>query len=295
MFPLYKYFVHELGDSSGFFRTGHIAIHTIDGLFTDGHNPGSVPSVTHHGRTTAYSHTEREGPSVLCVHGSGGTNTVWKAQRARLPADVVALDLAGHGASDAVDAEAPDPLMDAYIDDVVAVTEHTTPTVLVGHSLGGAVVLRTILDRDVAVDAAIVLGAGGRLPVADQLLDWLATDFSRFIEFMHEPDRLFHQPDDRLRTRSEQLLDAVGQQVTHRDFVVCDGYDVRDRLDHIEIPLLGVVGSHDTLTPPKLIRSLTDAVTTGAISEIPEAAHMTMVEQPQSVNTAIETFLNAEL
>lgn len=253
-----------------------------------------MPSVNHHGRTTHYTHTPRTGPRLLCIHGSGGTNTVWKAQRSRLSADVAALDLAGHGASDPVNDAPGDGLLETYVDDVVAVAEATDRTVLVGHSLGGAVVVRTLLDRGLDITAAIVVGAGLRLPVADQLLEWLATDFERFIEFLHQPDRLYHHPDDRLRHQSRQLLASVGQAVTRQDFELCRRYDVRDRIETLDTPLLGLVGDHDTLTPPQLVRDLVDAVDDGTLHSIDDAAHMAMVERPTPVNAAIETFLDID-
>lgn len=254
-----------------------------------------MPSVTHHDRTTAYAHTDRDGPTLLCVHGSGGTRAVWKAQRARLDTGVVALDLGDHGESTAIDATPGNGRLEAYVDDVVAVADRTAPDVLVGHSLGGAVVLQTLLDGDVPVDAAIVLGAGPRLPVADHVQTWVATDFERFLSFMHDPDRLFHTPDNRLLTQSKQMLTDVGQSVTRADFAVCDRFDIRARLDEIDIPVLGIVGVHDTLTPPRLVTSLTDGVPTGSLAEIDDAAHMAMVEQPRRVNAEITSFLEATI
>ncbi len=63
-------------------------------------------SVDHHGRETAYRYRDAggEGPTLLCVHGSGGAHGVWRGQF-RLADDypVAALDLSGHGDSDDVD------------------------------------------------------------------------------------------------------------------------------------------------------------------------------------------------
>ncbi|MFB6104316.1 MAG: alpha/beta fold hydrolase [Halobacteriaceae archaeon] len=247
--------------------------------------------VTHDGRTTAFGQTDREGHSILCVHGSGGTRAVWKAQRARLAGTVTALDLAGHGDSPPA-AVPPGPArLRAYVADVAAVATAVDADVLVGHSLGGAVVLQTLLDRDLGVDAAVVIGAGATLPVSETLLEWLAEDFDRVIEFLHGPDRLFHAPDDRLIDRSRTLLESVGQPVTRADFQTCTAYDVTDRLPAIEVPVLAVVGAHDQLTPPRLQDPLVAGLPEATRTEIADAAHMAMVERPDAVNEAITAFL----
>ena len=54
---------------------------------------------------------------------------------------VAALDLSGHGESDDVDAEPGYTALSAYVDDVLAVAEAVDADVLVGNSLGGAVLL----------------------------------------------------------------------------------------------------------------------------------------------------------
>lgn len=250
-----------------------------------------VPTVAHDGRSTAYGRTERDGPTLVAVHGSGGTRAVWKAQRARLPFDVAALDLAGHGDSDGVPVDAGDPLLAAYVEDVRSVVAALDADVLVGHSLGGAVVLRTLLDTEVDVAAAAVIGTGAHLPVSEQLLAWLRDDFDRFVSFMHAEDRLFHEPDDRLRHRSAALLRQVGQRVTRRDFQTCAAYDIRDRLAAISVPVLAIVGAHDGLVPPRLHQELVEDLTTGTRRVIEDAAHMAMVECPEPVNGVLTTFL----
>jgi pimeloyl-ACP methyl ester carboxylesterase len=88
-------------------------------------------------------------PAIVLVHGWSCDRAYWRKQLAPLAARtrVVAIDLAGHGESGAGRASWTMP---AYGDDVVAVVDQLElgPTVLVGHSMGG----------DVILEAALVLG-----------------------------------------------------------------------------------------------------------------------------------------
>jgi pimeloyl-ACP methyl ester carboxylesterase len=252
--------------------------------------------VTHHGRTTAYRVADRggSGSPLLCVHGSGGTKEVWKAQLGRLASHrpVVALDLSGHGDSEDFDADPGWESLLAYADDVLAVADETDAGVLVGNSLGGAVALQLAVERDHQFDGLVLAGTGAKLPVLDDLLRWLDTDFDRAVAFLHGENRLFHDADSRYVELSTEAMRTVGQRVTRRDFESCHEFDLRNRLGHVAVPTLAVVGEHDHLTPPEYHEELADRIPDGRYREIPDAAHLAMLERPEALNAAVLDFLN---
>jgi len=255
-----------------------------------------METVTHHGRETAYRRHDRGGDAdpILFVHGSGGSHAVWKSQ-ARLAEDrpVVALDLSGHGESDDVAAEPGYEALSAYVDDAVAVAEATDARILCGNSLGGAIVMTALLERDMDLDAVVLAGTGARLAVLDDLLRWLRDDFERAIEFLHGPHRLFHDPDDRLIDASSETHHPAGRAVTVRDFRTCHEFDVRGRLDGIDTPTLAVVGEYDALTPPWYHEALAERIPDAEWTTVDDAAHLAMLERPAAFNEALTDFLDA--
>lgn len=250
-----------------------------------------MQTVEHHGRETAFARTEGEGPTLCCVHGSGGSRAVWKAQRARLDVPVAALDLAGHGDSPDVDLTAEQATLETYVRDTLVVARTVDADILVGNSLGGAVVLSTLLDHDLNIDGAILVGSGAKLGVADPLRSWLKDDWPRAVEFLHGTDRLFHDPPAELRRLSIQGMRAVGRSVTRRDFLICHEFDVRDRLSEITVPVLALTGVHDTLTPPRFHAYLSANCPTARGALVPDAAHLSMLERPVRVNRLVTEFL----
>lgn len=250
--------------------------------------------VRHHGRETAYRVSDRggEGPTLLCIHGSGGSHAVWKSQsRLSDRSPVVSLDLSGHGESDDVDADPGVESLEAYGMDVEAVAAETGADVFVGNSLGGAVAMWVTLERDFDPAGLVLTGTGARLSVLGDLLAWLADDFDRAIEFLHAPDRLFHDPDERLLELSRESMETAGRAVTERDFRTCHTFDVRDRLDRIDVPSLAVVGEHDRLTPPWYHEYLAEEIPDCELAHVEDAAHLAMLEQPAAFNAALESFL----
>ncbi|RQG95857.1 alpha/beta fold hydrolase [Natrarchaeobius chitinivorans] len=255
-----------------------------------------MDAVTHHGRQTAYDVTSRSGagPPLCCIHGSGGSRDRWRFQR-RLAdhAPVVSLDLSGHGESDDIDATPGYSTLSAYADDVLAVVDATESRTLLGGSLGGAVALHVLLERDVDLDGVILTGTGARLGVLDDLLTWLQTDFDRAVEFLHEPGCFFADPDPELRDRSVETMYECGQAVTRRDFLTCHTFDVRDRLEEIDVPTLVIYGTRDRLTPPWYHEYLADEIPDCDAVEISDVGHLSMLERPETFNDAVEGFLTS--
>lgn len=251
----------------------------------------------HDGRETAYRVVDRHaaGPTLVFVHGSGGSHEIWKSQLSRLSSDywIVALDLSGHGASDGVQTDDGPTARDRYVEDVVAVTDAVDGDVLIGNSLGGAVVISALLDGDLDVSAAVLAGSGAKLTVFEDLLEWLATDLDRAIEFLHGEDRFFHDPDPRLEALSRECMRSVSREVVERDFLASHTFDERDRIDRIAVPTLALTGEYDGLTPPEYHEYLADEIPDGEWTTVPDAAHLSMLEAPDRFNGALRAFLEA--
>jgi 3-oxoadipate enol-lactonase len=255
-----------------------------------------METVSHDGHETAFRAvgTDGPGPAICYVHGSGGTHHVWARQYGgSAPVrPAVALDLSGHGESTDVDSEPGSGTLAAYADDVVAVARATDASVLVGNSLGGAVVQHVLLERDLDVEGAVLQGSGAKLGVAGDLREWLASDFDRAVDFLHGEDLLFHDPDPAVEERSREAMRAVGRAVTERDFLTCHRFDVRDRLDEIDVPVLALVGEHDRLTPPAYHEFFGDHIPSCRVRTVSDAAHLAMIERPAAVNDAIGAFVD---
>lgn len=254
-----------------------------------------MDTVSHNDRTTAYRRVDRVGERTVCyIHGAGGSSRVWVHQYGDPTGpSAVAPDLSGHGDSDDISAAAGVEALDAYADDVVAVCEEVGATVLCGNSMGGAIAMWIALERDLALDGLVLADTGAKLTVASEFLETLSSDFDSAIEMLHSPEMLFYDPTDELVEGSEESLRSAGQHVTVRDFETCDAFDIRDQLGAINVPALALCGEHDSLTPPSFHEYLAEELPTCTFREIKDAAHLPMIEQPESFNDAVGSFLDS--
>lgn len=251
--------------------------------------------VRHHGRHTAYRRVDPggSGPPTLYVHGSGGTHEIWNRQLELAgPAHpAAAVDLSGHGESDDVDTDPGPETVTAYARDVIAVAEATNARVLVGNSLGGAIVQTIALDHEFTPDGLVLAGSGAKLAVLEELRNHLETDFERAVGMLHEPDMLFHDADDGAVIASREITFGTGQAVTRRDLLTCHVFDVRNQLGNIRTPTLAICGEQDRLTPVEYHEYLADHLPNGEFVVVPAAAHLAMLERPAPFNEAIKRFV----
>jgi pimeloyl-ACP methyl ester carboxylesterase len=250
------------------------------------------------------------GEPVVLVHGLGGSATNW-CELAPLLAEhrrLLIPDLPGHGGSEPLAAVSG---LQPYADRVSAVMERegVGQAPVVGHSLGGLVVLRLALRRPELV-SAIVLAASAGLSLGGVWLRNLLTAFT-----IVRPGRLAGRHRS-LVARSPLLrrfvfgfvsvTDPVGLtdnavdgflagQVLHTDTAsawrALRDDDPREELERVRCPALVLWGADDAQLP------LDDAFEyarrlRAPLRTIAGCGHLLIGERPDACADAIESFLS---
>lgn len=130
----------------------------------------------------------RGSPAILLVHGLGATGLVWAPVARRLVAvrHVVAIDLRGHGLSDAP-TEADAYELDRLAGDVIAVAEGSGvledgPAVLVGHGFGAVVAAAAAADLGQACSGLVLVDGG-----LESMTAATGVDADEFLRGLDEP------------------------------------------------------------------------------------------------------------
>jgi pimeloyl-ACP methyl ester carboxylesterase len=227
-------------------------------------------------------------PTLVLIHGAGGARLHWPAELRRLAgASVYTLDLPGHGRSTG---EGNDTIR-GYAKAIAAFLQavDTGPTIIVGHSMGGAIAMTLALDFD-CLAGAVLVGTGARLRVAPAILEGIHTNFEQSVElitrFAWSQGAL-----PRLIELGRQALLDTGPDVLLGDFSACDSFDVMERLEEVRVPTLVISSSADQLTPVKYGRFLAGHIPNAHLVVIENAGHMMMLEQPNEVARAVRKFL----
>jgi pimeloyl-ACP methyl ester carboxylesterase len=232
-------------------------------------------------------------PSLLFIHGAGGNGEIWERQVEFFKGkhSVFRLDLPGHGGSD----PRGEDRISSYAESVRLSSEKlfgAKPFVLVGHSMGGAITLEIALNPPDGLKGIVLVGSGAKLAVTRAIFQMLSENPETFFETIDQ--FAFSSTAPRaVRQRFARLTRQCPPPVIFNDFKACDHFDIRNRLHEIKLPTLVLCGEEDQLTPVKYSRYLHENMSTSRLVLIPHAGHMVMAEQPDTMNAAIETFLNS--
>ena len=241
----------------------------------------------------AFEHATRTigSPSVILIHGAGGTHLHWPPQIRRLPnAHVHAIDLPGHGKSEGRGRQN----IAAYCESVLAWldAQKIHQAVFVGHSMGGAIALTMGLHHPERVLALGLVGTGARLRVDPVLIENASRPetFPSVIAAMTE--RAFGpKTPERLKKLGAKRMAETRPVVLHSDFLACNTFDIMDSLNQIQTPCLVLCGENDQLTPPRRAQYLSDQLPHAELQIFPRAGHMLQIEEPAAVAQALSDFL----
>ena len=241
------------------------------------------------------------GLPVLFVHGFPLDGTLWQPQLDGLSDEyrVIVPDLRGFGGSTVSLAMT----MEQYADDLQVLLDELgiDEVVLAGLSMGGYIALafcrltpnrlrglvlvdtRPQADSDEARANRTATGkrvmAHGAAALADSMLDRLLSPAT----FKDQPDLVSTVRDMMARQSAFGIVAAL--------YGMSERPDSRPTLGDISVPTLVMVGVDDVITPVAEAESMVEAVPGSELVVIPDAGHLSNLEQPQAFNQALREFL----
>ncbi len=251
------------------------------------------------------------GLPVLLVHGFPLDHTMWDGQIEALAehAWVIAPDLRGFGQSPL---GALDPArgisMERYADDLGELLDAIGPAVkepivLVGFSMGGYIAwqfvrkyperVRALVQCDTRAVADSEEGRAGRLKMAEKVAEWGS---ARIAEMMGPkliaPQSFETKPEVVAAVRAVvERTSPAGIAAAQRGMAARP--DMTSFLPQIHVPTLVLVGAEDAISPPSEMQVIADKIPNAEFVVIPDAGHMTTMENPEAVNQALLAFIES--
>lgn len=239
---------------------------------------------------TAPADFDKSRLTVLFIHGTGGDREDWRGQlnASSLPVNRVALELPGHGKS-----QPPgETTVSAYVNWVVEFVEALglERVMLVGNSLGSAIVQWIALSPPPWLVAIGLVGGGARLRVHPVFLDGLVKDKDQALAGLADW-ALSTSPDKALHEKLREKYLKASPELIHGDLNACNEFDVMDRIGTVGLPTWIAVGDEDRLTPQKYSAFLHGAIEGSTLAVIPGAGHLVMMEKAEDFNRHLAHFI----
>jgi pimeloyl-ACP methyl ester carboxylesterase len=243
-----------------------------------------------------------KGQPVVLLHAFPQNQTMWEPQIAALSNThrVIAPDFRGFGESDAPPGAY---LLEQYADDVKGLLDHLSieQAVFVGLSMGGytlfafyrkyAACVKALVLADTRAGADSEEGKAGRLAMAKMAQEKGAGAVADvMLPKLLSPDALRTRPElvRQIRARIErtQPTGIAGAQMA-----MAARTDSMPLLSQIACPTLIVMGELDGPTPPSEGQLMAGKIPGARLTIIPQAGHLSNLEQPEAFTAALAEFL----
>ncbi len=270
-----------------------------------------VPVTSSDGLTVAAYDLGGDGPDVLLVHATGFCAGVWAPVVEHLDGfRVAALDVRGHGRSDAPEVEPTNGMSWAgTAADVLAVVDGLglERPVGVGHSMGGASLLIAELDRPgtfrgVWAFEPIVMppevAAGGSNPLAEGARRRRRTFESRqaaYDNFASKPPFAALDPSALAAYVRDGFAEAEDGSVSLRcrpeveaaTYEMGSQHHTFERLGGIDTEVTVVRGREDPFSPAVFAPAVAEAIPRGTLEDHPDLGHFGPLEDPAAIAASI--------
>jgi pimeloyl-ACP methyl ester carboxylesterase len=233
-------------------------------------------------------------PTIIFIHGAGGSSLFWHEQIRGLAdrVNAVAVDLPGRGRSSGMGKQVVADYAEVVVKFIAEIGVQNP--ILCGLSMGGAIVQQVLLDQPGLLKAGILFGTGARMKVAPAFFETIEEDYNGFVEWLCKICISKKTDPEKIRSFREDLL-RCRPEVVSGDFQACNQFDVGDQIHAIETPVLVVTAEEDKLTPPKLGEFVENSMREASRVHFTDAGHLVPMEKPEETNQAILRFLDAKV
>jgi len=262
-----------------------------------------VPTVDR-GGSRIFFEEQGTGPCIVFGHSFLCSGAMWAAQVRGLAdrARAVNVDLRGHGRSSPSSGTFG---LDDMVDDVLAVLDavHADRAVWAGLSIGGMVALRAALRAPERVSGLVLADTTARAETARKRIEYgalalvvrlagLRPVLPVVMRLMFGATTRRRRPDLVAEWRERFASAHVGSMLATLRALL-DRESVGPLLGGIRAPCLVIVGEEDASLPPSHSREIASGIPGSRLVVVPGAGHLSALEQPEVVTSAMREFLGA--
>lgn len=253
-----------------------------------------MPSSPINGLELSYR-DEGSGQPLLLVHAFPLNSTMWEPQIADFSPRmrVIAPDLPGFGQSELGQNA---PTLDYYADTLVALLEHLEieRAAVAGLSMGGYITL-ALLRRYPNWISALILADTKATPDSEEAKAKRAENARIALAQGQDAIADIMLPTllspDVTEALQKQVREIIGMNSREGIAAALHAMAIRpdssSLLQDIVVPTAVIVGEHDTLTPPEAARAMSMQIRNSEFTIIPQAGHLTNMEQAAAFNAAL--------
>ncbi len=245
------------------------------------------------------------GLPVVFVHGFPFSSRMWEPQLIGLPDYIrrIAFDIRGFGQSDVGDGQY---MLEFFVDDLIGLLDHLgiDKAVICGLSMGGYVVLRALERHSDRFLGAVLCDTKstaddneakqGRVEAIRQVRSRGVAHFAAdFVRKVFAPATVEANPSIVAMIQDVVSLNSE-RGIVGGLLALASRRDTTAALSSVQnVPVLIMVGEHDEITPVAVAQDMQSHISNVVMHIVPNAAHMSNIENPVFFNEKLLDFLNS--
>lgn len=249
-------------------------------------------------------------PVIFLMHGFGANTFSFREVTEPLSqlGDVIAYDRPGFGLSERPTSwEGQNPYgligQDLILDELIAEFASGRDVILVGHSAGGTLAAQYVVDNKDAIQGLIlispaILSTGGSpswlnwvfsIPQLDHLGPLLVSSIaSSGMDLLNESWYNKDLITEEVKAGYREPLSVIGWEEGFWEFNRAPrAFDVRDRLNELNVPTLLITGDSDTVVATADTVKLAEMIKDSVLFVTPKSGHLAQEETPEDTMKAI--------
>lgn len=265
--------------------------------------PRPAPMITTDGRFAYEAAGDADAIPLIFLHGIGGAARAWRQQLATFGNQfrAIAWDMPGYGGSAPLASVSITALAEAlqqFIEQIGA-----TRPILVGHSIGGMVVQKWLVQFPRLARAVVLAQTSPAFGKADG--DWQKSFIAARLGPLDRGETMKSlapslvkelvgdDPDPKGMELARECMASVPEASYRAMMLALIGFDQRSTLKDISVPTLLLSGSRDNNAPAPMMAKTATYIATADYVELAGVGHLANLERPDAFNEALARFLNS--
>ncbi|TYO64430.1 alpha/beta fold hydrolase [Bradyrhizobium hipponense] len=262
-----------------------------------------APMITKDGRFAYESAGDPGAIPLIFLHGIGGAARAWRHQLATFDDrfHAIAWDMPGYGGSVPLASVSIAALADAFQQFIEQLG--VTKPVLVGHSIGGMIVQKWLVQFPQLARAVVLAQTSPAFGKTDG--DWQKSFIAARLGPLDRGETMKSlapslvkelvgdDPDPEGLELARECMASVPEASYRTMMLALIGFDQRGSLKDISVPTLLLSGSKDNNAPAPMMAKTATYIPSADYVELAGVGHLANLERPEAFDAALSRFLEA--
>ena len=247
--------------------------------------------LTHNNQELFYRTAGNDSTALVMIHGLAGDSRLFHNQIKYFSPmfRIIAPDLPGHGNSKNYLINTIDDYDNAL--NAILEKERIKNSIILGHSMGGAVAINYYIKHKSKVKALILVSTSSNFNINEKAVKAAEKNFYLFYESLIKNS--FSKKAGIFLAAAKNGISELHKAGIIKGFKICSTIDLSEKVKKIEVPVLLIGNKEDALIPIEHTSNTGKNIKNSKMVIMDKKGHVPFFEESEIFNTEVEAFINS--